>query len=207
MERRRAQHFLLNNFYIHIIKANMNIAPNNNSVQTEFKIILNTNDTSSWTGATKFNANFKLDLKQVLFSDISFDKSYRMTFQLRSTADATITSTKVYLASLLLSNGTTQTTIHQPAGTPMQTTGLLCSYYDQGAVAGYLSTNDSDNSPLYISNLRNITGVQVRITDHTYTTIAPTANYVLILHFQQIEGNDPYNMKKYVNNTLAYPGK
>lgn len=186
----------------------MNIAPSNNSTQTEFKIVLNSNDSATWTGTTKFNANYSIDLKQILHTDIQFDKGYRMSFQLRTTSDTTITSTKIYLASLLLSNGTSQMGIIQPTGTVFQTTGLLSSFYDQGTTSAYISTLDTDNSPIYISNLRSITNVQVRITDHTYTTIAPSGgNYVVVLHFQQIEGNDPYNMKKYTNNSLTYPGK
>jgi hypothetical protein len=258
---------------------------NNNSVQTDFKIILNSNDTNTWTGS-KFNANYNLDLKQILFNDRYFDKSYRMTYQFKSTSDPALSGSKIYLASFLLSNGASQQGVFQPLGTPYQTTGFLNVVNDSnqvstigttytisatttgtnyitlnttsglspfqqfvfsgtagGLTAGtyyiyqiinstqitllnvnslstatgitgafgtisyssqssYLEALETDNAPTFINNLRNITSVNVKISDHTYTPYSnTTVNYVCILHFTEIQGDGPYNKGSYVNNT------
>ena len=259
---------------------------NNNSIQTDFKIILNSYDTSTYTGS-KFNAFYNLDLKQILHNDNMFDKSYKMTFQFKSTLDA-LNAQKIYLASLLLSNGVSQHAVYQPLGTPYQTTGILNVINDQSQVStigttysitgtsgatnyitlnqttgltqfqqfvitgttfgglptgtynilyvinstqiqllnsptlttatgtmfgnvsyanqySYLQALDTDNSPTYINNLRNLTSVNLKISDHTYTPYSTAnVNYVCILHFTEIQGETkPSSMMK----TLTYSGR
>jgi hypothetical protein len=102
---------------------------NNNALQTDFKIILNSSDTSSYTG-TKFNAFYNVDLKQILRNDVYFDKSYLMTFQVRTTTDSTLTGSKVYLFSALLNNGSASTSVFQ-SNLAYQAQGILGVMNDQ----------------------------------------------------------------------------
>jgi hypothetical protein len=101
-------------------------------------------------------------------------------------------------------NSTQVVLLNSPSLT--SSTGTMFGTVSYSSQSSYLQALDTDNSPVYINNLRNITNVNVRISDHTYTSYPNTnVNYICILHFTEIQGEETPR-KTSQNPTLTYKG-
>lgn len=147
-----------------------------NNQKTNFKVVLNSYDTNSWTGASKFNANYYLDLKRILSKDEYYDKSYKMSFQLCSTSSAVITNGSIYSAVIQLSNGNANKQIYQYNQTAQNTTALLKVQSEQGVHTDYT-----------FGNTINITGTTATAITCTSTT-GLAANRKIIITGPTISG-------------------
>jgi hypothetical protein len=86
-----------------------------NNKKTNFKVVLNSYDTASWTGPSKFNATYYLDLKRILYKDAYYDKSYNLTFQLSTTSNSVITNSKIYSPFYSSTNITYSLSVNVPS--------------------------------------------------------------------------------------------
>jgi hypothetical protein len=164
-----------------------------NNKNTDFKVILNSLDTNTYTtvGGTRNNATYALDLKQKLPFDACLDKSYLMTFQLITTRDpvvnTNILTSNIYTVAITFSNGSTTQSVHQPLGSSNFITGLIPVLYDPSVPTNFLYATDQDNAPTFIPTLRNIQSVSVKIMTNGYVVLPDTINSMVVLHFKEIQ--------------------
>jgi hypothetical protein len=161
-----------------------------------FKIVLNSYDTTSYTGI-QTNASYFVDLKNVLRDPQDYEKSWYMTFSLKSVSASSssnqITPTKLF--GLSLNFGTALNVYQYKTSQPY--TGILSvnndfTAYTSTACPTFFDTKDSDNKPLFIDNLKNITNINFTINDITNGTIHDSINlymtsnrYICILTFEE----------------------
>ena len=161
-----------------------------------FKVVLNSYDTSSYTGI-QTNASYFVDLKQVLRDPEDYNKSWYMTYSLKSVSASAsnnqITPTKIF--SLTLSLGKAINVYQFRNSQPF--VGLLTvnndfTAYTSTACPTFFDTKETDNKPIFIDELKNVTNVNLTINDVTNGTIHDPINiymtsnrYVCILTFEE----------------------
>lgn len=174
----------------------------NNKVKRTFKIFLDSNNTASFSGR-QFDATYYVDLTHIIFDDKDFDKSYYMSFNYQSvsalTSVSTIENTSVYSLHIDMGKGLNVYQYRQVKN-PV---GLLQIDYDWTQtttvpatgvqnVPIYFNTKESDNDPVFIQNIRNMTFVTLNlINTRTNSTFNPTddatintnTKYVCVLTF------------------------
>lgn len=161
-----------------------------------FKVVLNSYDTASYSGI-QTNASYFIDLKTVLRDPEDFNKSWYMTFALKSisalTANNLINPTKLY--TLTLSLGQFINTFQYKTSRPA--VGILninndFTAYTSTACPTFFDTKESDNKSVFIDNLKNVTNINLIINDVTNGTIHDALNfgmnanrYICILTFEE----------------------
>jgi len=163
-----------------------------------FKVVLNSYDTSNFTGVVT-NASYYVDLKTVLRDPKDYEKSWYMTYCLKSISASAGTSginpTKLYGLTINLGKGIN--TVQNKTALPL--VGILninndFTAYTSTACPTFFDTKDSDNKPTFIDNLKNITNIQVIINDITngviHDALGTNANsnkYICILTFEEAQ--------------------
>lgn len=161
-----------------------------------FKVVLNSYDTTSYTGI-QTNASYFVDLKNVLRDPEDLNKSWYMTFCLKSISAATgsnaINPNKLF--SLTLNLGNAINTYQYKNSSPF--VGLLninndFTAYTTTACPTFFDTKDSDNKPMFVDNLKSITNIRLTINDVTNSAIHDATNakeasnrYLCILTFEE----------------------
>lgn len=161
-----------------------------------FKVVLNSYDTSSYTGI-QTNASYFVDLKTVLRDPEDYDKSWYMTFCLKSVSALTgnnlINPNKLFTLTLSLGQfvNAYQYQNTRPSVGILNITNDFTAYTST-ACPTFFDTKDSDNKPVFIDNLKNLTNINLTINDITNGTIHDASNiymtsnrYVCILTFEE----------------------
>lgn len=164
-----------------------------------YKVLLDSNDTTSFTG-TQFNASYFVDLKQIIFNDEDFDKCYEMTcrFVSRSGDPATtlLNMTSTYTLHIDLGKGisTYQYKRIKPISSVLSVMNDFTAYTST-VCPTYWDTKDSDNAPSLIPNLRGITSIGLNVVQSSNNTTFNNANnstintatkYICVLTFREI---------------------
>jgi len=171
---------------------------------SSYKIILDSNDTSSYQG-NQFDANYQINMNEVVNNIKDLDKSYELTFQINILSDfATVSGfsrSVVYGAYIDMEKNTS---IYSLSCSKTRFSGVLQFEYDYssytstttGGTTTYLSpmliaTRPKDNEPIIYQNLHNINSIRFRIVN-TYDNSTFLSNndinsrYVCILNFKEV---------------------
>lgn len=159
-----------------------------------FKIALNSDDTNAWFGSSKMDALYSIDLKKVLPDPTDYDKEYEVSFTFKSmsatSASSGLTMTSLY--ALCLEFGKGYTTFENRFN--RNYVGLLTlnndfTAYTSTACNIYFDTKESDNAPIYLSNVKDLYNIRLSvITTNNNSVIADATNlrYSCILTFKQL---------------------
>jgi hypothetical protein len=136
------------------------------NLKKSFKILLDSNDASSFTGS-HFNALYSIDLTKILADPEDFKKAYNCTVSFRSRQGASgttgLTQNTVYLLALDFQKGFT-------ALSSTQTNNIVgivpvnndFTTYTSTTANPYFDCKDSDNAPFMLKDLQSV--VSVRLT-------------------------------------------
>lgn len=161
-----------------------------------FKVFLDTNDTSSYTGK-QFNAQFPIDLTQVIRNADDYNKSYYMTIQYLSRYDVTGTNTisqgSVYSLHVDMGRGIN---VYQNRKVKLPSALVRVGSLVNGAsLYTWFDCKPTDNEPMFIENLRDLNSVTLNLIDTTNNTTFNTADtgsintaakYVCVLTFIEV---------------------
>lgn len=154
-----------------------------------FKIVLDSSNTDSFIG-TLYNANYYVDLSQVIRKSEDYNKSYYIYCTLISKTDITgntnIVSTNLYTLTLNMSNKFNNIYQYNNLNCDSFILPVQVNPSDNGAGGAHngFFLKDSDQRPLYIENINNITNIQLKVFQNGQSTTA-TADYICILTFVQ----------------------
>lgn len=163
------------------------------SVKRTFKVILNSAATNSYIGVSKWNLNFFVDLTHVIFDDSAFDKPYYMTFNMQSgsfpTASPDISTAGNYAVHIDFGKGLNIFQYNQVKNT----SGILGFGYDMTSTPPkiYFDTKETDNAPILVNNIRNISNINVNVLDLSTGGNGSTpsdlngVNYIMFLTFTE----------------------
>ena len=158
------------------------------TIKRSFKIVLDTNTLSGvpYTG-TQFNATFTVDLKQVVREAWRLKKSYYMTFNFVSSGLASVADIPPSVYTLHIDFGKGQNiyrynNIKVPSGI-VRLSNLASA--TAGISTVFFNSSDTDNAPVLIDNLLDITTVTLNLIDTaanaTFTLNTANTKYVCIL--------------------------
>lgn len=154
-----------------------------------FKVVLDSSDTNSFTG-TLYNANYYVDLSKVIRKLEDYDKSYYVYCTLISKTDVigttNIVSTNLYTLILKLSNKNNNIYQYNNFNCDSFIIPVQVNASDNGGGGPHngFFLKDTDQRPLYIDNINNLTNIQLKVLQNNQSTTA-TAPYVCILTFVQ----------------------
>jgi hypothetical protein len=166
-----------------------------NDLKKSFKIVLDSSKTN-FTG-NQFDANFQIDLTKILTNDKDFDKSYNMTFAFRSRgADPNTTLLDYFdVYTLCIDFGKGYNSIC--ARMNRNHVGILPVSINTvyGSVSSFFDAKESDNAPILVKNVRDLTSIRLTVVENTIdlifnptndNTINNLTEYVCILTFTEI---------------------
>jgi hypothetical protein len=177
-----------------------------NEYKNSFKVVLDSNQVGGvipYTGI-QFNATYQLNLlQQISAQDI--DRPYAVSWAFRSVSSTSATSglSMSTLYALYLNFANKPTNSIQPYNS-QNYAGILCMNNDftSYSIAGpttttplYFDTKISDNAPLIVNSLRNMTSINLNVVNMSNNTTFNAANtggintattYVCVLTFTQI---------------------
>jgi hypothetical protein len=178
-----------------------------NPVKHSFKVWLNSNNASSWSG-TQFNASYVVDFKRCIREVWRLGNAWQMRFEFVSiastTAVSTVTNTKVYTLHIDLGKGTPSmyqfNSIRTPSGIIRVSTDGTGVYVNPAAAASfdipvYFNSRPLDNDPVFFEDLLNVSTVSLNLID---TSAGATFNssdtgsvnnatkYICCLHFEEV---------------------
>jgi hypothetical protein len=153
-----------------------------------FKIVLDSNNTDSWTG-NLYKANYYLDLTQIIQNNDDFFKSYYMYCSFISKADDVtnnlITPAKVYTLHIDMGKG-----LNVYEYKSIKTPSFILPVEVINSVVGGAEPDtrfyllDYQQQPTVIPNILNLNTIQIQVIDtSTDSTTASNANYVCVLTF------------------------
>jgi len=168
----------------------------NTEVKRTFKIFLDSNNTSSFIGASIFNASYMIDLTSIIQTDADYDKSYYMNMSFISQANtinnSSIDYANVYTLHVDMGKGLN---IYQYRRVKVPSTILQVEVIPPVAAVLATPTNgvitrfnltDDKSKPTFIQNLRNINMITLNVintTTNATLTQATATNYVCVLTF------------------------
>lgn len=162
----------------------------NKEYKRTFKILLDSDRTNSYTGA-QYNANYYIDLKQIISDDMAFDKSYYMYCTFRSRADTItnngINSNNIYSLHIDMGRGIN---VYQYNHSKNVSFLVPVSVSNETATPQtYFNLTDDLAQPVFIQNIRNMNYITLNLinnsTNATFTGSGVDANlrYVCMLTF------------------------
>jgi hypothetical protein len=164
-----------------------------------FKVVLDSNDTNSFTG-NQFNATYFIDLNKIIFDNEDYDKCYEMTVRFVSrSGDPSVTLLNMnttYTLYIDLGKGvsTYQFRNQRPISAVLSVMNDFTSYTST-VCPTFWDTKDSDNAPSLVSNLRNISAIGLTVMQSSNNAIFNSANnatintntkYICVLTFREI---------------------
>jgi len=176
----------------------MSIIPTN--VKRSFKVVLNSNDTTSWSGPHQYNATYAVNIAQIVADPLLLDKVYNVTFNFKSrtstTANANLSTANTYSLNLRLNNSGVTTTASTINGASIVGMLDLVPDFASNLASGtalplMLSASDGDNGPFQVTSLRNLSSIYLRVirnvTDDIYQAGSSDAltRYVCVLTFTE----------------------
>jgi hypothetical protein len=159
------------------------------TIKRAFKVVLDSNLGSSWSGS-QFNATYTVDFKNVVREAWRLKKAYYMTFSFVSmagtAAETGISNLEVYTLHIDMGKGQNiyrYNNIKVPSGiVRVDTIGTNILF----------NTKPTDNEPVLIDNLSDVTGITLNLISTTgnSTFVPGTAGaagtrYVCILNLQE----------------------
>ena len=175
-----------------------------NPIKKSFKVWLDSNNTSSYSGK-QFDANFTVDLNQCVREPWRLNASYAMTFEFISKASTfaigTVTTTNVYTVHIDLGKGTSSMYRYAGQRTPagivrVSTDGTPVWTVTAGVadVPCYFNSRPTDNDPVFIENIRDITNININLiqagsgtfNNADGATINNATKYMCCLSFQEL---------------------
>lgn len=173
-------------------------------LKKNFKIWLDSNNASSWTG-TQFDARFYVDFNQCVREAWRLNSSYKMTFSFISKASTfavgTVSSTNNYTLHIDLGQGTPTmyrySSVRTPAGIVRVDdagSGVWTVTAGVADVPVYFNSRPEDNEPVFINNLKNVNGIFVNLIQAGSGTFNSADNagintatkYILCLNFEEV---------------------
>lgn len=162
----------------------------NKEVKRTFKILLDSDRTNSYNG-TQFNANYFIDLKQIISDDEAYNKSYYMYCTFRSIANTIanngITSNNVYSLHIDMGKGIN---VYQYNHSKNVSFLIPVSVSNETATPQtYFNLTDDLALPVFLQNIRNMNFITLNLINNsnnaTFTGSGVDANlrYVCILTF------------------------
>ena len=139
-----------------------------------FKIVLDSNRTNSYEG-TQFNANYFINLTQIISDDESFNKSYHMYATFRSRADTiannSITSNNVYSLHIDMGKGINIYQYNQSKNisflVPVSVSSEIVSATGIVTAQTYFNLTDNLALPVFIQNIRNMNYITLNLINNT----------------------------------------
>lgn len=140
----------------------------NKEVKRTFKVLLDSNRTNSYDGP-QFNANYYINLTQIISDDESFDKPYYMYCTFRSRADTiannSITSNNVYSLHLDMGKGLN---IYQFNHSKNVSFLVPVSVSNEIATPQtYFNLTDDLAQPVFLQNIRNMNFITLNLINNT----------------------------------------
>ena len=156
-----------------------------------FKIVLDSNNTASWTGSL-YKANYYLDLTQIIQNNDDFFKSYYMYCSFISNANDvannSITPANVYTLHIDMGKG-----LNVYEFKSIKTPSFILPVQVINSVVGGVDPDtrlyllDYQQQPTVIPNILNLNTIQIQVIDaSTDSTTASNAPYVCILTFVEV---------------------
>jgi hypothetical protein len=159
-----------------------------------FKIALVSDDISSWSGPSKIDATYNIDIKKVFPDPKDYDKPYEVTFTFRSMSASNsvngLSMGNLYALCLDFSKG--YTTFENRLS--RNYAGVLnlnndFTVYTSTACNIFFDTKETENAPLYLPNIRNINNIRlsvINVATNEPLTDNAFLKYVCILTFKQL---------------------
>lgn len=164
--------------------------------KASFKLALSTYDIDSYFGK-QFNATFYVDFTQVIRDPELFKKSYKMSYTFTSGIDAVTVNTVLVTTTYGVHIDLGHAPFVYMANNKKVISGIVpVNKFMNGAnlFAGF-DARASDNMPVFIDNVRDITQIVVNLYDMNTNTTFNNANdgtinnatkYVCVLTFDEI---------------------
>lgn len=175
-------------------------------LKKNFKIWLDSNNASSWTG-TQFDAKFHIDLNQCIREAWRLNSSYKMTFSFISRASTfavgTVSNANLYTVHIDLGQGTPTmyrySAVRTPAGI-VRVSDVGSGVYVNPAAASsfdipvYFDARPEDNEPVFINNLKNVNAICINLIQQGSGTFNSADNagintatrYICCLNFEEV---------------------
>lgn len=173
-------------------------------LKKNFKVWLDSNNANSWTG-TQFDARFAVDLNQCIREQWRLNSSYKMTFSFISKASTfavgTVSTTNNYTLHIDLGQGTPTmyryTSVRTPAGIVRVSdvgSGVWTVTTGTADVPVYFDAAPTDNEPVFINNLKNVTFINLNLIQAGSGTfnsadtgsINTATKYICCLNFEEV---------------------
>lgn len=173
-------------------------------LKKNFKIWLDINNANSWTG-TQFDARFVVDFNQCIREQWRLNSSYKMTFSFISKASTfavgTVSTTNNYTLHIDLGQGMPTmyryTSVRTPAGIVRVSdvgSGVWTVTTGVADVPVYFDAAPTDNEPVFINNLKNVTSINLNLIQVGSTTfnnadtgsINNATKYICCLNFEEV---------------------
>lgn len=143
----------------------------NKEYKRTFKILLDSNRTNSYEG-TQFNANYFINLTQIISDDEAFNKSYYMYATFRSRADTiannSITSNNVYSLHIDMGKGIN---VYQYNHSKNVSFLVPVSVSNETATPQtYFNLTDDLSQPVFLQNIRNMNYITLNLINNTTNT-------------------------------------
>jgi hypothetical protein len=162
----------------------------NKEVKRTFKVLLDSDRTNSYNG-TQFNANYYIDLKQIITDDSAYDKSYYMYCTFRSRSDTIanngINSNNIYSLHIDMGRGIN---VYQYNHSKNVSFLVPVSVSNETATPQtYFNLTDDLAQPVFLQNIRNMNFITLNLINNsnntTFTGSGVDANlrYVCMLTF------------------------
>lgn len=176
-------------------------------MSSNFKIVLDSNDTSSYIG-NQYDAQYFVDFTKIINDPTLYDKQYMVSYQIMSMSAYTTNSgfnrSNIYGLTLEFGNNHVLYQFGNQSNGKRRYYGTLefdydCASYTSTTTGGtttyltpmFIKTLPSDNSPIYLNGLRNINFIGFRVINSTdgstfVSTNDATNRYVCILNIQAV---------------------
>ena len=153
-----------------------------------FKIILNSADTTSWSGIL-YNANYPVNMNNIIRDIEDYNKVYGLTFSLKGFEDGGIWDDSYYALRLNLGNKVIPIL---PTNNQIYSGSLFNNCY-QGRTNKFWETRPIDNTPVYYRDIQNINNISFTIWDFQYnrvyvpeTTGTVPKNYICVITLTEL---------------------
>ena len=130
---------------------------------TDFTIILNSRDTTSWIGTDIYNCYYYIDLSSLMDYNFDFTKKYKVSFSFKGSQSLIIVGNVI---GVYLNN------VSNSMKTQNNLLGLLNTKLLDGGLTADVLTREEDNPPVYLTNINNTSILTLNIK----TLIQQTTN-------------------------------
>lgn len=162
---------------------------------TDFTIILNSRDTTSWIGTDIYNCYYYIDLSSLLDYNFDFTKNYKVSFSFKGSQSLIIVGNVI---GVYLNN------ISNSMKTQNNLLGLLNTKLLDGGLTADVLTKEEDNPSVYLTNINNTSILTLNVKRLIQQT-TNTRTYFLtdLLYWYRFFLSDAPAIPNYVSGGLA----